>query len=292
MRLVSTSSALVRKILAWWKSSQTTARVGSCGMGPPVQFVEERARRPRRCLLSRPPIEETIVGLGHLDALVKAHRRRCRQEQGRGRGPARGGARLLDQPLADALALAGLVDGEIGEIAAEAEIGQRAGEAHQSAVLARGHEQVGVGQHALDPGAILDRPVETGFGDNVDVLFGAEMFLAGVHSGHSVNHLLSVAVTSSGFSSGLICPQSSITTRRDVAMSAAISWARASGVEWSWRPTITTVGASMSTSSGRLSGRAMMACCSRRKPSAPISRAMSRMGWVMAASLRCERWTM
>ena len=73
---------------------------------------------------------------------------------------ARGGPRLLDQPLADALALAGFVDGEIGEIAAEAEIGQRPGEADQPAVLTRGHEQVGVGQHALDPGAILDRPVE------------------------------------------------------------------------------------------------------------------------------------
>ena len=108
-------------------------------------------------------------------------------------------------------------------------------------------------------------------GTAVDVLVGAEVVLAGVHGVHVCNQLLRAAVASAGFSSRLMCPHCSITTSREVAMSAAISSDRGSGVTWSWRPTITTVGTSMRTSSGRLSGRAMIAFCSRRKPSTPTS---------------------
>src|SRR5262249_54460279 len=160
------------------------------------------------------------------------------------------------------------VDRQIREIAAKAEVGQRAGKAHQPAVLAGGHDQVGVGQHALDSGAIVDRPVEPRLAHDIDVLVGGQMIFTGINGVHSVNHLLSSALTSCGFSSGLMCPQSSSTTSREVAMSAAISSERASGIAWSWRPAITTVGISISTSKDRLSGRAMMALCSRRKPSA------------------------
>src|SRR5690349_8389750 len=212
--------------------------------------------------LFRAPIQEAVVSGRHLDALIEGHGRRRRQQQRRRHGAAGLRARLLDQTLADPLALAGLVDGEIGEIAAEAEIGERAGEAHQLAVLPGGHDEVGVGQHPLDAATILDRTVEARLPHDVDVIVGAKIILAGIDGRHSLSHLLRAFVTSSGRSSGVMCPLLSITTSRALAMSAAISSERGSGVAWSWRPTMTTVGTSMSTSNGRLSGRSMMACCS------------------------------
>ena len=48
---------------------------------------------------------------------------------------------------------------------------------------------------------------------------------------------------------------------------------------------------SISTSRGRLSGRAIIAVCSRQKPSAPTSAAISRIGWMTAWSSRRLRWT-
>src|SRR6266404_174331 len=112
MRWASTSAAVTRKILASRKSSQTRAWVGLCGMGPSGAVRRFNAR----AISAFPPVDKAIVGLGHLDALIKAHGGRRREQQGRGRGAARFRPRLLDQALADALTLAGLVDGKIGEV--------------------------------------------------------------------------------------------------------------------------------------------------------------------------------
>ena len=64
-----------------------------------------------------------------------------------------------DQFAADAAALPGAVDGEIGDVAAEGEIGERAGDADQPLlVVARAEQDVGVREHAAQAIGILHRP--------------------------------------------------------------------------------------------------------------------------------------
>lgn len=61
-----------------------------------------------------------------------------------------GGVGAGEEFAADAEALVGFVDGEIGEVAGVAEIGEGAGDADELAAEASGDEEVGVAEHAFE----------------------------------------------------------------------------------------------------------------------------------------------
>src|SRR5262249_739438 len=64
----------------------------------------------------------------------------------------------LDQLTANAAALPALVDSQVGEICAEMEIRNRAGNADEQAARTGSHDHVSVHEHAADRFWLLDRP--------------------------------------------------------------------------------------------------------------------------------------
>jgi hypothetical protein len=109
----------------------------------------------------------------------------CEEDEG-GIG-AGGGVGAGEEFAADAEALVGFVDGEIGKVAGVAVVGERAGDADELAAVACGDEEIGVAEHAFDSVRVGDGAAlgETGAVEEVGEFCGGEVgFVEEGDAGH------------------------------------------------------------------------------------------------------------
>ena len=108
-------------------------------------------------------------------------------EQGKGRAQSRGFVRAADQLAANAAALVNLIDGQVGEVGAPRVVSQDPGNPDEMTVKASSKDDVGIPQHPLNGGGIVDRPAggEGGAVQEVDEIGGRQLGFKGVGEEHA-----------------------------------------------------------------------------------------------------------